>query len=78
MRCVFVAPDEWGDAKTPLEKRNVRIKVHLVHHDICLLAFSLIPLHNYSQDLTNADMDDKGVDVPFLDLVCYRESAFSI
>ena len=37
LRCVFVAPDEWGDAKTPLEKRNVRIKVHLVHHGISLL-----------------------------------------
>jgi len=45
-RCAFVAPAEWGDAKTSLKDRRVRIK-----------------------DLTNADMTDKGVDIPFLDLV---------
>lgn len=54
LRCVFVAPDEWGDEKTTLEKRHVRIK-----------------------DLTNADMDDKGVDVPFLDLA-RADSYFSV
>lgn len=43
-----------------------------------LLALLLIVFCKFLQDLTNADMDDKGVDVPFLDLVGYRESGYSI